>query len=526
MDDEDWVFLDGIPDEVPTAEPTGPRGGVAQTGDDVGRYTSVVVTSEGHPRIVYQDVENGDLILMWHDGPEVVVEPDGDVDEEAEDEATEEEAEEETGGSRNLRDEEEETQIVWKRMVIDSAGDTGYYNKIYLDEQERPIILYMTATTEDRKYSQLKIAMSTTPNLSLDSLKDDWIIGVLDQVRIAGDACASVEGGCEGDNQICVWDYSLDDDRCITNNDVGNDCMPECDEDTAVCVDGYCLPVRTATGPTGLARGTGIRPQMTIFPDVQPMNYGKVWITYYHHDTFTAGQWATHGNLMRIRLDSMFTPESLAAAIDQDTRRVVGWVPQIILGTPSAWADGDIGRFYSMDVANTGAFVMSFYNADINRVGIWYDMNLGGGLQAYYMDDGFRRDDEDNFYRAKVGADTQVRLVSGEIMLAYQNQTDGQLLLKSFGGLSLDSYNPNLYTCDEPDNPCVVPMRYYPETVLGGTPVHDDHGHNHGFFINFLKIEDGASGIISSYFLHLNNQNVDEGEEAEPHEFKVELFIP
>ncbi len=526
IDDEDWVFLDGIPDETPTAQPTGPRGGVRQEGDDVGRYTSVAVTSEGHPRIVYQDVENGDLVIMWHDGPEAVVEPDGDVDEEAEDEIAEDaEGEEDGTSARNARD-DEEMQIVWKRMVLDSAGDTGYYNKIYLDEQDRPIVLYTTATTSDGKYSQLKIAMATTANLTLNSVKDDWIIGVLDEVRIAGEPCIGVEGGCEGEGETCVWDYALDDDRCVTRSEITDTCTPECEEGVAECVGGFCLPIRTATGSSGLVRGTGIRPQMTIFPDVQPMTYGKVWITYYHNDSFTAGQWKEHGNLMRIRLNQMITPEMLAEAIDEGARSV-GWTPQVILGTPEAWADGDIGRFYSMDVANTGAFVVSFYNADLNRVGIWFDMNLGNGLEAYYMDDGFRRDENDDFYRAKVGADTQVRLVAGEIMLAYQNQTDGQLLLKSFGGIGLDGYNPNLYDCNVQDNPCTVPLRFYPEVVLGGTPVHDDHGHNHGFFINFTKVDDGASSILSSYYVHLNDQTIEEeGDVIEDHEFKVKLFIP
>src|SRR5207247_122846 len=68
-----WEFVDGIPE---TSAPDNPlsqvRGGIRDKGEDVGRYTSVQVTSRGDPVIAYYDVTHAALkyasfgAVRWH----------------------------------------------------------------------------------------------------------------------------------------------------------------------------------------------------------------------------------------------------------------------------------------------------------------------------------------------------------------------------------------------------------------------------------------------------------------------------
>lgn len=53
--DENWEFVDGVPDG-PVAIPTSKvRGGIAERGDDVGLYTSIAVNAQGEPLVSYFD---------------------------------------------------------------------------------------------------------------------------------------------------------------------------------------------------------------------------------------------------------------------------------------------------------------------------------------------------------------------------------------------------------------------------------------------------------------------------------------
>jgi hypothetical protein len=54
-------YVDGVPDVPPTADPTGPRGGVRAPGPNVGTHTSIAVDAAGLGRVAYHDVDNNGL---------------------------------------------------------------------------------------------------------------------------------------------------------------------------------------------------------------------------------------------------------------------------------------------------------------------------------------------------------------------------------------------------------------------------------------------------------------------------------
>jgi hypothetical protein len=67
-----WDFVDGVPDETPDFPNSHVRGGVKDKGDDVGRYTSIGVSSTNDPVVAYYDLTHGALkfaefgAIRWH----------------------------------------------------------------------------------------------------------------------------------------------------------------------------------------------------------------------------------------------------------------------------------------------------------------------------------------------------------------------------------------------------------------------------------------------------------------------------
>lgn len=57
-----WFFPDGVPsDGEVVAAPSGPRGGIEETGDDVGTYSAIAVDTEGNLHVFYRSKEDENL---------------------------------------------------------------------------------------------------------------------------------------------------------------------------------------------------------------------------------------------------------------------------------------------------------------------------------------------------------------------------------------------------------------------------------------------------------------------------------
>jgi hypothetical protein len=56
-----WEFIDGVPDQAPDLANSKVRGGIMEKGDDVGRYTSIGVSAAMKPMVAYYDGTHGAL---------------------------------------------------------------------------------------------------------------------------------------------------------------------------------------------------------------------------------------------------------------------------------------------------------------------------------------------------------------------------------------------------------------------------------------------------------------------------------
>jgi hypothetical protein len=219
----DWVIVDGLPDPAEcVGAADGPRGGIAEPGDDVGWDTDIVVDSLGRAYISYFDRTNGDLKY----------------------------AARQLDGS-------------WNIQVIDSAGITGRFTSIVLDTAGRPIISYMTTrdcVPPDPAMSYVKVARADKPN---PMTPVDWHIMVVDEAPVP-----CLPGECDAATQACLADTgtceTLDDPVNCEDQD-GNQCP-----DGEVCIAGSCEAVMQESSLEVLPPGVGLFTNLALYADNSP----------------------------------------------------------------------------------------------------------------------------------------------------------------------------------------------------------------------------------------------------------------
>lgn len=152
------VWVDGVPSGgTPVADPAGPRGGIAEPGPEVGRYTDIAAAPDGTLHVSYYDATDGALKY-----------------------------------ARGAGD-------AWTTEVVDDAGDVGRYTSIALDASGAPVIAYFQRSGEgaDAAVSALKVARASSPT---PTAATDWSVVTVDTGAITPPPC---DGGCSR-GKACV----------------------------------------------------------------------------------------------------------------------------------------------------------------------------------------------------------------------------------------------------------------------------------------------------------------------------------
>ncbi len=276
-----WTIVDGVPSgATPTGDPTGWRGGVSEPGDDVGKYTTIVIGTDGAPVVAYFDQTNGALKLARYGVGE-------------------------TGGWRvNPR-------------PIDDAGEAGRYADMAIGADGRLSISYNAVEertgTPGQFTSKVKVARSS------DAAYETWEIAEVESVDIP-----CWKALC-GETRVCLASGRL----CATP-DAESVCGASGCPTGEACVGGSCREVFGA--PIDFPEGVGIITGIALTPAGDPV------VVYYDRTrgdlrqaAFAAGAWTV------TTLAGADTPPETATdagwypsiAIDSAGRRHVAFVDGI-----------------------------------------------------------------------------------------------------------------------------------------------------------------------------------------------------
>jgi hypothetical protein len=176
-----WVTVDGLPpplpdDVCPPNDPTGWRGGMLDSGPDVGLWTSIVLDGSGHPMVSYYDATNQALKFASS--------PDG---------------------------------VAWTiHTVFQTAGtDAGRYSKMTL-VNGNPVIAYLDIETGTNGYSRTKVSLARATS-ALPKSPSDWQVedALVDETSpcrakdcTSGQACVTSAGTCQAISMGCTANCS------------------------------------------------------------------------------------------------------------------------------------------------------------------------------------------------------------------------------------------------------------------------------------------------------------------------------
>ncbi|MDF1562974.1 MAG: hypothetical protein P1V51_08010 [Deltaproteobacteria bacterium] len=220
------TWIDGLPaGGTPTADPNGPRGGIADPGPEVGRYTDIAVASGDVVHVSYYDVENSALRYARR-----------------------------SAGA-------------WTFHTVDEAGDVGRYSAIAVDGSGIPVIAYFQKESDsDPLATALKVARakSATPGAAAD-----WDFVTVEAGNAPPPPCPA---GC-ATGEFCA-DLGAGP-ACQTER---ADCAPAC-ASGEVCVDdggaAACSEELSASALDDLPVGVGLMPALWV------TSAGSVTVAYH-----------------------------------------------------------------------------------------------------------------------------------------------------------------------------------------------------------------------------------------------------
>jgi MYXO-CTERM domain-containing protein len=235
----DWVHVDGVPaDGEIEGGPSGWRGGVAEPGDDVGKYATIAIGIDGEPRVAYYDATNGALKYAAHAAAGWTV----------------------------------------RAQPIDDTGDAGRYADMVIGTDGRPVVSYNaieeSADTPGAYVSKIKVAWAD------DGGGASWTIYEgLDTVPIpCWAALCGEERVCLASTRTCATPE--DESLCGEGCDTGQECV------AGVCEDVFDAPI-------DFPEGVGIVTGIDLLPDGTPV------VVYYDRGAWDAaeGEVRPHGDL-------------------------------------------------------------------------------------------------------------------------------------------------------------------------------------------------------------------------------------
>lgn len=186
-DEVTWTIVDGVPDEEPTRDPEGWRGGIRTAGDDVGRWSQIAVI-DGNVHIAYQDTTNTAL--------KYATAPLGSVSDAS----------------------------AWSTHTIDDTGNAGEHIDL-VEFEGGPAVSFLQVVAPDslpgRPVSRVRFATASgTPGSA-----SDWSQETIVERTIDCRAAFCPEGSVCTESGVCAEETS--------------DCAEDCGDQT--CVAGSCV---------------------------------------------------------------------------------------------------------------------------------------------------------------------------------------------------------------------------------------------------------------------------------------------
>ncbi len=424
-------YVDGVPDGGQVvADPSGPRGGVAAPGPNVGEWTSLALGGDGQPRISYYDVDHQALKF----------------------------AQRQSSGSWTI-----EWVDGWNGTGLDGGGgDVGSYTSIALDPAGNPAIAYFQAAGTNAAgplVTAVKLARATKSNPTGPA---DWTITTVDTANRPAPPCFPAT--CKS-TESCVGTppapptgpTHLPDGGCepAAPPDNGGSCMTTstkcgsgdggCSSSDACVVDdagaASCKPTFAAEGFHDLPEGIGLFTSLTFDGSGNPV------IAYYDR---------LHGDL-RLAVGSG-----------------AGFSVTTVDGSdPSCNDTGDVGYFPSVQV-NNGVIAIAYQDGTDEELLYWTGTAPSsispservvvdtGTLQAPAPNNA---EDTPMF----AGANVSLRFgASGAAYFAYQNQTQISLRLASEPA-GCGTQAPSACSATIVDEWATAPEGFYAQVSIDGT---------------------------------------------------------
>ncbi len=211
-----YQAVDGVPDDIPSYDPSTYRGGRVNQGPDVGAWSSVAL-HEGLARIASQDRDAGDL--------RIAIEQDGSD---------------------------------WVTYSVDAQETvvTGTHASIAIDGTGAPAVAYLAEgviADDGSVVTELRLARAA----SADPSDADWTITKIAEAvgscagRCGGGAFTCVEPAADGEPEVCAQD--------------SGDCAAAC-ADGETCVAGACRANVADPTSAALPEGTGLFVNLVTLP--------------------------------------------------------------------------------------------------------------------------------------------------------------------------------------------------------------------------------------------------------------------